>query len=194
MNISYQVVNGTQVAIITDLENAVLTTSEWQGFLEMICQRFEQMLPTVAIVSVDYDILRRIIATKSGDSYLAHKIVGRLWEMGIKKIDYLPAAAQPNFQGNVAEQTEKKPVSITPEKPKRVKDYCINGGRPNCKPVYQLDGDGNVIREFPSCKAAAEYYGLDKDGLSQCCRGVIKTCGGRLWIYKERYERLHKGA
>lgn len=37
MNISYQPINGTQVAIITDIENASFTAAEWQGFADMIC-------------------------------------------------------------------------------------------------------------------------------------------------------------
>lgn len=143
------------------------------------------MLPTVAIVSVKYDVLKRIIENRSGNGYLAHKIVGRLWEMGVKKIDYLPVTAQPQIIEKPIKQAVEKPVEKPAEKPIKARDYCINGGRPNCKPVYQLDGNGNVIHEFPSVKAAAEYYGLNKDGLSACCRGKIKTCGGRIWKYKE---------
>lgn len=184
MTIDYKTVNGTEVAIICDLENAEMTEGEWKSFFKYVSNRFEKMLPTITILGVDYDVIKKVIANRCKDWVLAGAIVGRLWEMGVKKINYLPVSTP--------KQTEDKPV----EKPKpkvdrrtsKVKDYCINGGRTNCKPVYQLDGGGNVIREFPSCKAAADYYGLSKDGLSQCCRGEIKTCGGRLWIYKERYK------
>lgn len=186
MNISYQPVNGTQVAIITDIENASFTAAEWQGFADMICQRFEQMLPTVAIVSVTYDVLKRIIENRSGNGYLAHKIVGRLWEMGVKKIDYLPVTAQPQIIEKLNKQAVEKPVEKPAEKPIKARDYCINGGRGGtCKPICQIDGDGKVIREFPSIAAAAAYYGLNKTSLAQCCRGQYKTCGGRLWRYKE---------
>lgn len=94
-------------------------------------------------------------------------------------------AAQPQIEEKPIKQAVEKPVEKPAEKPTKARDYCINGGRPNCKPVYQLDGNGNVIHEFPSVKAAAEYYRLNKDGLSACCRGKIKTCGGRIWRYKE---------
>jgi hypothetical protein len=180
MTVDYKSVNGTQVAVICDIENAELSLDEWKKFGDMVCKRYEDMLPTVTILGVDYPVLKRIIESRTKDTLLAHVITGRLWEMGVKKIEYLPASAQP--------QIAKKPVeSPAPaEKVSKVRDYCINGGRGfNCKTVYQLDGNGNIIREFPSVKAAAAYYSLSKDALSQCLRGKTKTCGGRIWRYKE---------
>ena len=53
MTVDYKYVNGTQVAVICDLENANLTAEEWKQFGNMIIQRFEDMLPTVTIVGVE---------------------------------------------------------------------------------------------------------------------------------------------
>ena len=182
MTFDYKYVNGTQVAVICDLENANLTAEEWKQFGNMIIQRFEDMLPTVTIVGVEHHVLKRIIENKCKDALLAHAIVGRLWEMGVKKIDYLPTSAQP--------QTVDKPVEkIKQEAAKgnsRVKDFCVNGGRGyGSKVVQQLNEDGDVIREFPSAAAAARYYNISYEALRMCCYGKCRTSGGRFWRYKE---------
>lgn len=180
MTIDYKKVNGTEVAIICDLENAQMTVGEWKSFFNYVNQRFEEMLPTITILSVDYAVIKKIIARRCKDVNLAGAIVGRLWEMGVKKIDYLPIS--------VPKQVENKPTpkSKADMRTPKVRDYCENGGRGGtCKPVLQLNEKGNVIREFPSVRAAADYYGLNRTSLSQCCRGQYRTCGGRLWKFKE---------
>ena len=182
MTIDYKMVNGTQVAVICDIENADLTKDEWKKFGNMIIQRFEDMLPTVTIVGVDYHVLRRIIENRSGDAILAHAICGRLWEMGVNKIEYLPVSAQPQEE----DKPIPKPAEKTAENMAKPKDYCVNGGRGyGCKVVQQLDGEGNVIREFPSAAAAARYYKISYEAIRMCCYGKCKTSGGRIWRYKE---------
>lgn len=182
MNVTYQVVNGTQVAIICDIENANLTAAEWRQFGEMIVQRFEDMLPTVTILGVDYAVLKRIIENKCKDAFLAHTIVGRLYEMGVKKIDYLPVSAQPQFVYKPIE----KPKQEAAKSSSRVRDFCVNGGRGyGSKVVQQLNEDGDVIREFPSAAAAARYYNISYEALRMCCYGKCRTSGGRFWRYKE---------
>lgn len=53
------------------------------------------------------------------------------------------------------------------------------------KPVYQLDKNGNIINEFNSILAAAQYIHRDNSSISKCCKGKQKTCGGYMWRYKE---------
>lgn len=182
MVVDYKNVNGTQVAVISDIENANLTGAQWKQFADMIVQRYEEMLPTVTILGVDYPVLKRIIESKCKDTFLAHIIVGRLWEMGVKKIDYLPISAQPNM----AEKADKKEVKKPTDKTTKARDYCVNGGRGyGSKVVQQLDGNGTVIREFPSAISAARYYSISYEGIRMCCYGKCKTSGGRIWRYKE---------
>lgn len=184
MVVDYKIVNGTQVAVISDIENANLTAEQWKQFADMIVQRYEEMLPTVTILGVDYSVLKRIIENKCKDAFLAHVIVGRLWEMGVKKIDYLPISAQPNLAVN-ADKKEKS-VGTPAERTSKARDYCINGGRGyGSKVVQQLDGNGAVVREFPSASAAARYYNISYEGIRMCCYGKCKTSGGRIWKYKE---------
>lgn len=51
-----------------------------------------------------------------------------------------------------------------------------------------LDSGSRVIcletqREFRKIKEAAQFYGVNKDCISQACRGIIKTAGGYHWQY-----------
>lgn len=188
MTIDYKIVNGTQVAVICDIENANLTKDEWKKFGDLVVQRFENMLPTVTIVGVDYHVLRRIIESRSGDALLAHAICGRLWEMGINKIGYLPASAQPQERGqDKLNKATTKELDKTTSKPRtKIRDYVVNGGRGNCgKPVEQLDGDGQVIRVFCTAAEAGRYYSINPALIRDCCNGKWRTAGGRIWRYKE---------
>ena len=182
MTVDYKMVNGTEVAVICDIENANFTAGEWERFGNMIMQRFEDMLPTVTILGVDYYTFRRIIEKGCKSSLLAQAIVGRLWEMGVQKILYLPATAQPSTQqAPLGEQKQQKPLQKS-----KAKDYVINGGRGyRGKPVEQLGGDGEVIREFRNAVEAGRYYGTDATTIRECCNGKCRTAGGRIWRYKE---------
>lgn len=182
MTIDYKYVNGTQVAVICDLENANLTAEEWKQFGNMVIQRFEDMLPTVTIVGVNYAVLKRIIENKCKDAFFAHTIVGRLWEMGVKRIEYLPVSAQTQYMDKPAEKAEQETIKSS----SRTRDCCVNGGRGyGSKVVQQLNENGDVIREFPSAAAAARYYNISYEALRMCCYGKCRTSGGRFWRYKE---------
>lgn len=49
--------------------------------------------------------------------------------------------------------------------------------------VIQYDLDGNAIRIWESMKSACEELGLKYQGISACCRGKKKSCGGYAWTY-----------
>lgn len=50
-------------------------------------------------------------------------------------------------------------------------------------PVIQIDIEGNVIKRFESCKAAAESIGGNSSNISYVCRGKGKTYKGYGWRY-----------
>lgn len=59
------------------------------------------------------------------------------------------------------------------------------------KPVLQLDKKtGEVIRSFGGVKEAARAMGdINRAGkMSQCCKGIIKTCFGCRWRYADPQE------
>lgn len=49
--------------------------------------------------------------------------------------------------------------------------------------VIQYDIAGNALRIWESEKQAAEFLGIKYQGISKCCRGRGKTCGGYMWSY-----------
>lgn len=59
----------------------------------------------------------------------------------------------------------------------------------NPKAVLQIDFDGNVIKEYWSIAQASKLTGIDSRGIYSCCnRGISKTVGGYIWVYKEDYD------
>ena len=56
---------------------------------------------------------------------------------------------------------------------------------PGKRAVFQLDKEGNVIKEFSSIVDAAREVGVDPKGIRDTAKGVRKTAGGYRWMYKE---------
>lgn len=52
------------------------------------------------------------------------------------------------------------------------------------KGVIQISIDGEVVAEFISLHEASEKTGVYRDGISKCCRGLLKQSGGFHWRYK----------
>lgn|GEM_PF-6546463 len=54
---------------------------------------------------------------------------------------------------------------------------------PRSRSVVQIDNvTGEVVRKYALIKET-EDYGFTTDGVSKCCRGIIKAHGGFLWRY-----------
>ena len=53
------------------------------------------------------------------------------------------------------------------------------------KPVVQYTLDGTLVREWPSASEVKRQTGWNRSGISQCCRGELKTAYGYKWCYKE---------
>lgn len=52
-------------------------------------------------------------------------------------------------------------------------------------PVLMKNENGEILREFQSAKAAAEFLGLyNNSRIIDCCKGFSKTCAGYYWEYK----------
>lgn len=57
---------------------------------------------------------------------------------------------------------------------------------PQCKCVFQISKDGNILNVFKSVKAAGEATGIDRTSISKALKGHIKSAGGFLWAYKNQ--------
>lgn len=53
------------------------------------------------------------------------------------------------------------------------------------KPIQQYTKDMTFIKEWDSAKFASLELGIDNSGITACCQGKQKTCGGFIWKYKE---------
>jgi len=51
--------------------------------------------------------------------------------------------------------------------------------------VIQCDLQGNVIKEWDSMQIAAKTLNLSISGISLCCSGKYKSCGGFTWRYNK---------
>lgn len=54
------------------------------------------------------------------------------------------------------------------------------------RPVKMFDTNFIFICEFPSIKNVAEQMGINKVGISNCCRGKTQTSGGYIWRYSDK--------
>ena len=55
----------------------------------------------------------------------------------------------------------------------------------NKREVVQYSLSGEFIAKYPSLKDAADACGIYYQGISACCRGKYKHCGGYVWRYAE---------
>ena len=62
--------------------------------------------------------------------------------------------------------------------------------KPYRKQINQLTLDGKFIQKFNSIKQAAREIGGDSKGISQACRGLLKTSGGFKWEFAETNNEL----
>lgn len=60
----------------------------------------------------------------------------------------------------------------------------IRASIPFRKPVLQFSKDGEFIREWSHAREAAEYLGLSKRAIYECCAGRSRTSGGYIWKRK----------
>lgn len=105
-----------------------------------------------------------------------------LWEKGIfkaqKKSDESKLKMTNSMKIRWQQMTKEKRLIIASN---------VSAGK--CKPVIQMDMEGNFIAEFPSAKMAEETLKIGKDQVSACCRvkGRISAKGFK-WMLKSKYE------
>lgn len=73
----------------------------------------------------------------------------------------------------------------------RKEETIRNMSQIKSKPIYQLDLNFNIIKEYPSCKNAIMETNIQHIGASARNIGK-KSAGGYLWIYKSEFEEFIK--
>lgn len=64
----------------------------------------------------------------------------------------------------------------------RVKERLINGKK--SKPILQYDMEGKFIKEWESSMEIRRQTNFKREGICQCCRGLVKQQYGFVWRYK----------
>lgn len=91
---------------------------------------------------------------------------------------------QINLNKSVSEETRTK-MSNSKKGVKFTEQHKENLVKNKRKPLYQIDCNGNIIKEWISCADVERTLGLKH--ISGVCRGERKSAGGYKWIYKEDY-------
>ena len=58
--------------------------------------------------------------------------------------------------------------------------------------VYQIDLDGNIVKEFYSAKQAERDGIAGHQNISAACHGRLKKTGGFIWMYKDEFSEEEK--
>ena len=57
---------------------------------------------------------------------------------------------------------------------------------PDPKPINQIDIKTNkIIKTYPSAGAASKETNINRNNITNCCRGGLKSAGGYKWTFKE---------
>lgn len=64
----------------------------------------------------------------------------------------------------------------------------VNPGKKQMKPLYQIDNQGNIVREWDCAAHAGKELNLFPENISRACRGIMKTYKGYTWKYKTETE------
>lgn len=65
-------------------------------------------------------------------------------------------------------------------------NYKFRGKWKTQKPVLQFDLKNNFIKEYNSATEIERELKLSCSHISECCRGIRKTCGGYIWKRQEQ--------
>jgi group I intron endonuclease len=93
-----------------------------------------------------------------------------------------------NHRSNLSKAKKGKPNGLTGSK--YTNERLINSKINHCKPIIQLDLDGNFIKKWLGATPASEGMGLSKSAIFQCLRGVNKTAGNFRWLRASEYHAL----
>ena len=101
---------------------------------------------------------------------------------------YYKTHEHPNKYKVISEETKEKlkhRVISEETKEKMRKNHAdVRGAKnPSAKAIYQLDLNGNIIKEYAYATLASKELHLDLSSIIKCCRGKQKTCGGYKWAY-----------
>lgn len=101
-------------------------------------------------------------------------------ELGVIKKGYVP--------WNIGIETGKRPTGLPSwNKGLKTGKPAYNRGIPSknlMKPIFLLDGDGHIIKEYSGCREAAKDLNLNDGSVSRVANGIYKSTKGHHFSYK----------
>lgn len=67
---------------------------------------------------------------------------------------------------------------------KKTEEGLINIGKLRSKPIYQLNKNNDIIKEWNSIKEASLTLKIQSSDINNVCKNKLKSAGGFRWIYK----------
>lgn len=67
---------------------------------------------------------------------------------------------------------------------KHTKEHIDKAAKGKYKPVFQFTKEGVFIKEWESAITVSNTLNLNRNAISSCCIGRLKTSGGFIWKYK----------
>jgi group I intron endonuclease len=77
---------------------------------------------------------------------------------------------------------------FTDEWKNKISESHIGDKNPSAKPVVQLNGNYELIKEFSCGRYAEQELGINVVNISQVCLGKAKSAGGYIFMFKDNYE------
>jgi group I intron endonuclease len=102
---------------------------------------------------------------------------------GKKMSDEAKRKVSESLRGKPGRNTGNKHTQETKNKISTTKKGTISW---NATPIFQLDLDGNFIKEWRSATNAAQELRLNQGNICEVLNGRRKSCGGFRWIFKNK--------
>jgi hypothetical protein len=65
------------------------------------------------------------------------------------------------------------------------------GSQNKITPIYQIDLQGNIVKEWINIKIICKTLSIDRHNLYTALNGKVLTCSKFIWVYKEKYNKKH---
>jgi len=141
--------------------------------LQKILQRRNKPIPSVQKSVCQYSFEGRYIKTFSS-------IKEASCEVGISCDLIVNCCNHKGYQRTAA--GFKWEYEDVPNRDELAKKQCRRIER---RTIICYDVDWNFVAEYPSQRAAASGLGLDSSNVSRCCRGILATCKGYRFAFKD---------